>query len=214
MRCKEQQQRALDIQRSHTQEYSELQEINARIAINNAAVKARSEDIKGKELRKAKKPEQVFKYEALERGQGRDIDWFLYRKYILRPLLYPYYQAIVKANPNRQVFLVEDNAGPHQKAQRVTEEERRNLGIKVAPHPPNSPDLHPIETVFDYTKDSLEEYNLGENGAGEAAQERAKAIISKEWNEYQGAAVTAIAKGFKDKLWKCIQAKGSNRFPG
>ena len=118
----------------------------------------------------------------------------------LRPRLYSYYQVIVKANLNRQVFLVENNAGFHQKAQRVTEEERRNFDIKVASHSLNSPDLYFIETVFDYIKNSLKKYNLGENEAGETAQQRAKVIISKEWNEYQEVVVTAIVKGFKDKL--------------
>ena len=205
----EQQRRALI---SHIKEYSELQEINVRIAAHNAAVKARGENKNGKGLYRIRKPEQVFKYEALERGQGRGIDWFLYRKYILRPHLYPYYQAVVKVNPHRQVFFVEDNAGPHQKAQRITAEERDELNIKMAPHPFNSPDLHPIETIFNYIKDSLEEYNLGDYEVDQAAQEHAKAIILKEWKKYQGAAVTAICKGFKDKLWKCIQAQGSNRF--
>ena len=73
-RCKEQQQRALDIQRSHTQKYSKLQKINACIAVNNAVVKTQDENIKDKELQKAKKSEQVFKYKALERDQERDID--------------------------------------------------------------------------------------------------------------------------------------------
>ena len=154
----------------------------------------------------------MFKYEALERGKGRGIDWFLYRKYILRPRLYSYYQAVVKVNLNRQIFLVEDNAGVHQKAQRVTDEERRMLSIKIVPHSSNSPDLHLIETVFNYIKDSLEEYNLGANETSMAAQQYAKDVIQKEWNEYQTGVVTAIAKDFKDKLERCIQVRGSNRF--
>ena len=73
--------------------------------------------------------------------------------YILIPLLYPYYEAVRRANSNGTIWLVEDNAGIHTKAATVMELERERHGIKKALWPPNSPDLHPIENIWDYEKD-------------------------------------------------------------
>jgi len=85
----------------------------------------------------------VFKSEKFTRFEdSKGIDWWLYAKRIYLDLLYPYYEAVQRANPDKEVYLVEDNAPSHQKASRFLEEVRKERGIRKVPHPPNSPNLN------------------------------------------------------------------------
>ena len=162
--------------------------------------KHKIENKNDKDLYKFKKFKQMFKYKTLERNQRRNIDWFFYRKYILRSHLYFYYQAVVKVNFHRQIFFVENNVDFHQKAQRIIAEERDEFDIKITLHCFNSSDIHFIKTIFNYMKNSLKKYNLKKYKVDQIAKERAKVIILKKWKKYQEAAVTVICKDFKNKL--------------
>ena len=200
-----------------TDEYVELQQVNDRINQYNVTVIARNGEVKskyGKGMKRFMTPRRLFVYEELTRGEGGGIDWFLYRKYILRPHLYFYYLAIRELNPDRKIYLVEDGAGAHVKAVVVDAQYRKKHGILSASHSVNSPDLHSIEDVWSYEKDSLDEYNLGRNGVSEDAQIKAKEIVLKEWREGQTKAVTNICQRFRRKCEQCIRVGGSNKFKG
>lgn len=104
--------------------------------------------------RRRKKPEDLYKFKALTRDhQKGGWDWYLYRKYVLLPLLYPYCEKLAARYPDRNIWLVEDNASLHTKAAEVCAELRLDRGILKADHPSNSPDLNRIEPVWDYLKD-------------------------------------------------------------
>ena len=55
------------------------------------------------------------------------------------------YRKIQERYPDKEVYLVENNAGGHVNASEIMEEYRNKHGILKAPHPPNSPDLNMIE---------------------------------------------------------------------
>ena len=110
---------------------------------------------------------------------------------------------------DRQVWLIEDNAGIHSKAEWVAWRDRAEKGIRKAPWPPNSPDLHPIENLWDYTKDLLSEEPV--SGSSDAEKKRFKDLVIKEWQEIDGK-VQQMMAGFKDKLERCIAHHGDNNF--
>jgi len=55
------------------------------------------------------------------------------------------------------VYLVEDNSKPHKKAREHLAGHPLQQGIKFAPQPGNSLDLHPIERCFNALKDVTDE---------------------------------------------------------
>ena len=54
----------------------------------------------------------------------------------------------------------------------------------MTPHSLNSSDIHFIETIFNYIKNSLKKYNLKNHKVDQIAQEHAKIIILKKWKKY------------------------------
>ena len=99
-----------------------MREINNEIEAHNAAVRKANSNGNCKGTKRKRAPEQVFKSEMRKRDGGKGIDWFLYRKRILFPLLYPYYKEVQRVNSTRKIWLVEDNAGAHSKAARYCTE--------------------------------------------------------------------------------------------
>ena len=81
-----------------------------------------------------------------------------YAERVLKAELFLYYCAVRDRNPNAQVYLVQDNVYLHGLGLRYCAPEIQELGIKFAPHPPNSPDLHLIERCFGRLSRFLEDY--------------------------------------------------------
>lgn len=75
--------------------------------------------------------QKLFKQEELEKRGGKGgIDGFRYRREILVPILYPFYEQIQAANPDITVWLIEDNAPAHTRAARQCREDRRLRNIQ------------------------------------------------------------------------------------
>ena len=96
---------------------------------------------------------------------------------MLRPHLYPYYFAFQKINKNKKIYLVEDGAESHAKVMAVNACYKKKHNILSALYLVNSSDLHSIKNVWNYEKNSLNEYNLNINKTSEEAKEKAKLII-------------------------------------
>ena len=65
-------------------------------------------------------PKQEYTFEPIVRkGKKGGIDAVVYRDKILLPLLYPFYEQVRDAHPDREVWLIEDNASSHQKAAKM-----------------------------------------------------------------------------------------------
>jgi len=126
-----------------TAAYNMLQEIN------NIANGPRAKN--GRRLSR-RKPAQVFKVQKVERGERNagGIDWISYRKTILYPSLHPFLMEIRCSHPDPEIWLVEDNAGPHTAAAKndAMAAELRDAKIFRCKWSPNSPDMNMIEPIW------------------------------------------------------------------
>ncbi len=145
---------------------------------------------------------------------------------ILTKKLWPYYHAIQAANPDREVWLIEDNAPPHTKANRLCNDEVVQQGIRKLTWPPNSPDLHAIENVFTDLKKKVHDLNLSKQQSIKAFREVSATVSAllkekpdDQANNGMGNFGSAIKKRLcsdtiRRKAQRCIDHEGNNNFHG
>ena len=200
---------------SETDEYMKFQQINDRINQYNVIVIARNDEIKSKYDKNLKKfmiSRKLFVYEKFTRDEKKNIDWFFYRKYILRFHFYFYYFVIRKLNSNRKIYLVENDVEIHVKIVIVDAQYKKKHDIFSVSHSINSSNLHSIKNVWNYEKNSLNEYNLKRNDVNENAQTKIKKIMLKKWKKSQTKIVTNICQRFRKKCEQCIRVDDNNKF--
>ncbi|PVH92277.1 hypothetical protein DM02DRAFT_635494 [Periconia macrospinosa] len=173
-----------------TPEYRQLRDINDRITKENTRAKDRNraEGRTGGGLRRGVRklwtPEKLFSQEdfVYTRGKGMSGAWFALE--ILQKHVFPYYIAVRDSHPEADVYLVMDNVRLHGLALRLLVPEIERLGILRAPHPPNSPDLHPIEHCFGRLEGFLDDYLV--RGSSKHEKEQAIKYIQYIWQEDEG----------------------------
>lgn len=104
------------------------------------------------------------------------------------------------------MLVVEDGAPPHRG--KAAQNARQSYGIKSLAHPPNSPDLNPIEPVWILLKDRVANilgFRSSTEEIWEAVQEAWESITIEEINRHTGkmnprVAAVAAAKGLHTKF--------------
>lgn len=135
-------------------EHQQLRELNSNIVRDNrqAIERNKVQGLRGGGLRKGVKrlatPKSLFKTEEFVYKSGKGMSGIWYAEEILKRHLFPYYIAVRESNPDAYIYLVQDNVYLHSLGMRYCQPEVEALRIKSAHHPPNSPDLHPIEPCF------------------------------------------------------------------
>jgi len=199
--------------------------IQANIEMNNKHRKDLEDKRTGKKkgyVPKTKKPlraEQVFKFDKkdFKRTAEKGMDWAWYAYNWLVPHLYPYYHKVKRANPDCQVYLIKDNSPVHTRARRFLQliNHPELEGIEFAPHPANSPDLHPIERVFDFFKKNL---NIYVEGASKKHKDKAGGEVTEEWRDAEAweskIAMMTDNQRLLERAEKCQRAQGYNLFHG
>ena len=111
-------------------EHAIFEEHNQQVDIHNRLWKEAG-NTGNKGTKRPRKPEQIWRYEEDEIGQGYGINYKVYTNDILlkKDGLYDFVQATQARNPHRQIYLIEDNAGAHKKASRLLTKERERRGI-------------------------------------------------------------------------------------
>ena len=101
--------------------------------------------------------------------------------------------------------MFEDNAPVHKKDYIPV---RQELGMTCHQHPPNSPDLNPIEFIWAYIKDVLKrEYPQV------TSKEEIQRIVLKIWNEFEDGQWNHLIESMSARIEAVIEAKGgSTRF--
>lgn len=143
------------------------------------------------------------------------MNFVFYAYKIYRPLLFPYWQVLQQANPSKQVFIQEDNAGPHIKARLLLRPQIQELDIRFVNHPGNSPDLAPIEKLQgDHLRQpALQELIYSTRDAKEPTRKHAATVLRKTWQSHQfdqrvkGRASVAV---YKELIRRCRLQQGGN----
>ena len=83
----------------------------------------------GRNKRKKRKAEQLFKEKELVFTSKGGINWVSYRERVLRPKLYPWMEAQKEMMHVPHLYLVEDNVPCHQTARQIDNTEHQSRGI-------------------------------------------------------------------------------------
>ena len=148
-------------------------------------------------------------------GRGYGITGEKYINEIATPYIHKFYLEVKERNPGREVWLIEDNAGPHQKAARLLKPIRESLGILTIDWPPNSPYLHPIEDVWGPLKDRLQPTWKEIRGAAKVMKEKAYKAIEDVWkSDFLLMKADEAVLNWRSKLQRCYDLDGAPHFKG
>jgi transposase len=104
-----------------------------------------------------------------------------------------------------QPVVMEDNAPPHKK---VCIPVRQELGIKCHQHPPNSPDLNPIENIWAHMK-----HIISKEYAHITSQKVMRQVVVSIWNDFEHHRWDHLVESMPERIQAVIKAKGgSTRF--
>jgi len=148
-----------------------------------------------------------YKIKKLKRGDSKGIDSWRYVTCLARPLLWPTCRVRKLVNPN--FLLMEDNAPAHDSD--FTNYEREKVGIDKVNWPPNSPDLNPIEHLWNIMKSRIQTRRGVERvtSAGEM-----KLVLKQEWENITIEDINREVSKLPNILTQCISQKGGNKFHG
>ncbi|RZB89833.1 DDE 3 and/or HTH Tnp Tc3 2 domain containing protein, partial [Asbolus verrucosus] len=115
--------------------------------------------------------------------------------YVLEPVLIPYLQGLV--NPIFQ----QDNARPH--IARVAMEFLNNANVDLLPWPSRSPDLSPIEHVWDMVGRKINDLQPPP-GSIDILQRR----IIEAWDSIPQATIDSLILSMPNRLAECVRNRG------
>lgn len=131
---------------------------------------------------------------------GRGLDARRYVAQVLEGPLFEFYSEMCKERGGG-ILVVEDGAPAHKS--RLAEEARSRLGIRRLDHPPNSPDLNPIEALWFELKRKVQD-TPGSYKSRSALWEAAK----QAWAELPESRVERETAQMDDRVKAVLKAKG------
>lgn len=99
--------------------------------------------------------------------------------------------------------IIEDNAPIH--TAKISKAAKKREGFKIVEHPPNSPDLNPIEYAWSYLKGLLEEYPVRPRNLDEKWE-----LAQRLWNEIPQGFFDSYIWGLPARLEKVRKARGDH----
>ncbi len=119
-----------------------------------------------------------------------------------------YYEHIVpliKKELERFVggILMDDNAPGH--AAKDTRQKLQDLGIERLPWPPASPDLNPIENIWQQIKQNLRKYTPAITTVSQLQE-----AVQKEWDVLDWVAILQLIETMPARIKAVIEAKGGH----
>jgi len=137
--------------------------------------------------------------EKRKRWKNRGLDANAYTSQVLEGPLQDFWEEVTE-EVGKEVWVMEDGAPPHQgRAKKV----RRELGIPSAFHPGNSPDLNPIEPLWDVLKRRIWDIPGSHNSLSNL-----RAAALQAWSEITTEDVVRHTKHMDDRLEEVKSRKG------
>lgn len=121
-----------------------------------------------------------------------------YRDDIVRQHIVPFVNAL-----RPQHILQQDNARPH--VANIVQAELQNAGINILPFPANSPDMAPIEHVWDALQRRLQHLQQ----APTTRQELVRAL-TREWQNIPQIFLARLVGSMRRRCQACIAANGGH----
>lgn len=139
-----------------------------------------------------------------ERNDFGNINAETYVRHVLVPVMWPFIQE----HSQRQgvpmgIMAVEDGAGAHRAV--YTQEHRDHYGIQRLWWPACSPDLNPIENVWQLLKDILKRRNPRPRGTAEFKQ-----AILEAWAEISPEELKQLVRSMPERIEAVIAAQGGH----
>jgi transposase len=138
-----------------------------------------------------------------ELEDGKKVDSTVYRDQILKGPLQEFWEE--SFGDVDEPIVMEDNAPPHKK---VCIPVRQELGMKCHQHPPNSPNLNPIENIWAHMK-----HIISTEYAHITSQKVMKAVVVRIWNDFEDQRWNHLVESMPERIQAVIKARGgSTRF--
>ena len=134
------------------------------------------------------------------RGLFWEKDWENINAGSYSGIIIPIVDEILQEYP--ELIFQQDNAKGH--AATFTQEVLDAAGIRVMDWPPLSPDLNPIETLWDDLKDYIQEYYLGVH----SSCKRLRAAIQEAWDSISHERVRELVRSMRARCQAVIEADG------
>jgi DDE superfamily endonuclease len=99
-------------------------------------------------------------------------------------------------------IIMEDNAPVHKGVCVIA---RKNMGCETLSHPPNSPDLNPIENIWAHIK-----YRLAKEYPFVTARKELEIIIMRMWEEMADDRFNNLVESMPRRIAEVIKAKGGS----
>ena len=121
-------------------------------------------------------------------------------KWVLQKHLVPFYNRMRRKYGNEVVFM-EDNAKWHKA--KICQAYLRSKGVKMMGHPPQSPDLNPIENLWKRIKDKISKRK-------HKARNRPDFIegIQEEWGQIEKDYLLKLCDSMPTRYRACLKNKG------
>ena len=130
-------------------------------------------------------------------NRGQTVDSVIYRDQILLgPLKEFWMESFLDVN---QPIVMEDNTPVHKD---VCVQTRKDLGMITLEHPPNSPDLNPIEIIWEHMKDII-----GKDYSEVSSMQEMRRIVHELWDGYSNDKWDSLIESMPERMRKVIKAK-------
>lgn len=121
-----------------------------------------------------------------------------YRDEILEPVVVPFIR-----HQNRGVLLQHDNARPH--TARVVQNYLENVDVNVLPWPAQSPDMNPIEHLWDHVDRRLRQrVPLPQN------RQQLQQALFEEWDRIPNDVIRRLTTSMRRRILALIDARGAH----
>jgi len=135
-----------------------------------------------------------------ELKNGQTVDFTVYRDQILlEPLKKFWEEAFGEVN---EPIVMEDNAPVHKK---VCIPVREQLGMISLRHPPNSPDLNPIENIWGHIKNII-----AKDYSDISSEEEMMRIVLRLWMDFTDNQWDNLIRCMPDKMRAVVAARGGS----